>query len=81
MTLWYRQVQALERTQPGLPLGIGHTQTKSMITPAMAPSRYSLHWVTSKDPLKKPIFWRETGLERLYLLASIFEEEAFSVVV
>ncbi|WP_183135050.1 hypothetical protein [Pseudomonas syringae group genomosp. 3] len=52
-----------------------------MITPAMAPSRYSLHWVTSKDPLKKPIFWRETGLERLYLLASIFEEEAFSVVV
>ncbi|WP_159420946.1 hypothetical protein [Pseudomonas syringae group genomosp. 3] len=49
-----------------------------MITPAMAPSRYSLHWVTSKDPLKKPIFWREAGLERLYLLASIFEEEAFS---
>ncbi|KUG43212.1 hypothetical protein ALP79_01036 [Pseudomonas savastanoi pv. fraxini] len=31
-----------------------------------------------RGPLKKPIFWRGTGLERLYLLASIFEEEAFS---
>ncbi|RMO98679.1 hypothetical protein ALQ33_200186 [Pseudomonas syringae pv. philadelphi] len=31
-----------------------------------------------RDPLKKPIFWREAGLERLYLLASISEEEAFS---
>ncbi|WP_144106515.1 hypothetical protein [Pseudomonas tremae] len=31
-----------------------------------------------RDPLKKPIFWRGTGLERLYLLASIFEEKAFS---
>ncbi|WP_147461957.1 hypothetical protein [Pseudomonas syringae group genomosp. 3] len=31
-----------------------------------------------RDPLKKPIFWKETGLERLYLLALIFEEEAFS---
>ncbi|KPW80339.1 Unknown protein sequence [Pseudomonas cannabina] len=48
MTLWYRQIQALERTQPGLLLGIGHIQTKSMISPAMALSRYSLHWVTSK---------------------------------
>ncbi|WP_183133434.1 hypothetical protein, partial [Pseudomonas cannabina] len=27
---------------------------------------------------KSPFFWRGTGLERLYLLASTFEEKAFS---
>ena len=31
-----------------------------------------------RGPLKNPIFWKETGLERLYLMASIFEEEDFS---
>ena len=34
-------VQALERTQPGLPLGIGHIQKKPMITRTTARLRYS----------------------------------------
>lgn len=42
------QVQALERIQPGLPLGIGHIQTNLMITLATARSHCSQHWIISR---------------------------------
>ena len=44
------QCQALERSQPGLPLGIGHIRTRIMTTSDTAPSpclRLSTTWTAS----------------------------------
>lgn len=43
------QVQALERTQPGLPLEIGHIRTQSHVISATAPSPCSQCWTIFED--------------------------------
>ncbi len=43
------QCQAVERTQPGLPLGIGHIRTAQLMTTSVtAPSRCLRHWTIWK---------------------------------